>query len=550
MSAYDGQPRLRANDWGPLAPPALGDWTPSLSVSVVIPAYAAGRLLPTVLAGLAAQTYPSHLLQVVVADDGPEPLQLPELRPDNTTVVRVADGWGRANACHTGALASDGDVLHWLDADMLTERDEVEAQLRWHHLVDYAVVLGHKWFVDPARVLEAAPADVRQAVADGRTQAYFEGQEWAPHDWVEGVLERTDDLRTAGPRALRTHVGATATLHRSLYDAAGGMDTALRLGEDIELGYRLAEAGAVFLPDREARSWHLGSSHVMGQRDRVNEHNDPFLADRAPDLRPKRRLGRLYSVPYLEVVLDTRDETDLEQVVTTIDAVLSSSLSDLVVTLLGDWSSLGDERRSVLADPRLTARLVRESYTGDPRVRLLEELPAGRCEAMFRLTLGSAAWCPRPRALGALLMHLERTHHGLRMVMLPDGTSARLERTAAVERARHLARPDEDLDAVLDEVFGTWWVEGTEAGFVAAADHTVPRPRNTFGPRLSVDEAWDLAEPGSRKPGHATPRRDAADPPRPRATGPADEPQGEPDHPPATGSLRRRLGARLRRREP
>ena len=49
----------------------------------------------------------------------------------------------RARLPH-GCGRVDGDVVHWLDADMLPHRDEVEAQLRWHHLIDHAVVMGHK----------------------------------------------------------------------------------------------------------------------------------------------------------------------------------------------------------------------------------------------------------------------------------------------------------------------------------------------------------------------------------------------------------------------
>ena len=89
------QPRVRRNDWGTLSVPEVGGpWQPTLSVSVVIPAYDAGRLLPFVLAGLAAQSYPEHLLEVVVADDGPGLLELPEVRPERTRIVRVPQGWG------------------------------------------------------------------------------------------------------------------------------------------------------------------------------------------------------------------------------------------------------------------------------------------------------------------------------------------------------------------------------------------------------------------------------------------------------------------------
>lgn len=545
------QPRVCRNDWGTLVVPALGQWEPTLSVTVVIPAYRAERLLPTVLAGLAAQTYPAHLLEVVVADDGPRDgsgprLELPEVRPERTRIVRVQEGWGRANACHTGAVAADGDVIHWLDSDMLVEREHVEAQLRWHHLIDYAVTLGHKWFVDPTPVLDAAPGDIRTAVAEDRVGDYFADQSKEVHDWVEAVYDRTEDLRAAGPRALRTHVGATASLRRELYVAAGGMDTSLRLGEDIDLGYRLSECGAVFIPDREARSWHLGPSNVMSRREDVNAYNDQFLADRVPDLRPKRRPGRLYAVPYLEVVLDTRGLAH-RSVITVVDAILASRLADLVVTLLGDWSQLSDERRSPLDDPLLDARLVQASYAHDPRVRFRESLPEGRCEAMFRLTLADAAWAPRYRALATLLMHLERTHHGLRLLMMADGTQARIERTAAIERAHRVAGLDESLDDVIDELFGSWWIEGADAGFVASAEISRPQLAGTAGPALSPDDAWDEVSRRSQndllnqRSGKGDSGADVA------AATPVESAPEAADGPAAQPSIKQRLGSLLRR---
>src|SRR5699024_5927624 len=143
----------------------------------------AERTLPHVLAGLAAQTYPAHLLEVVVADDSPEPLTtLPEVRPERTRLQRVTRRWGRAAACDAGARVAEGEVLHWLDSDMLVERDHVEAQLRWHDLLDHAVVLGHKWFVDPEPLAGVSPEEVRAAAADGRVGDFFAGRDRGVHD--------------------------------------------------------------------------------------------------------------------------------------------------------------------------------------------------------------------------------------------------------------------------------------------------------------------------------------------------------------------------------
>lgn len=495
------QPRVRRNAWQVLDPPALGAWEPTLSVSMVIPAYDAGRLLPYVLAALTAQTYPAHLLEVVVVDDGPGRLELPALRPERTRLVRVSEGWGRANACHTGALAADGDVLHWYDADMVAGAGQVEAQLRWHHVIDHAVVLGDKWFVDPAPVLSATPEDLAAAVAAGTVAGYFAEQELVPHTWIEEIYARTDDLRSAGWFALRTHAGATASVRRALYLESGGMDTSLRLGEDIALGARLAETGAVFVPERRATSWHLGPTNVMSRRERVNAYNDPFHADRSPVLHAKRRAGRLYATPYLEVVLDTRGRA-ADDVGATVDAVLASTLQDLVVTLLGDWDALTDERTSVLDDGHVEARIVAATYAGDPRVRLRPEV-ADRSDAPFRLLLPGTASAPRRRALERLLLHLEHTHDGLRLVRLDDGSTVRLERTAAFARARRVAESGEDLDDVVEQVAGSGEVDGERAGFAPSA---ALRPRlypRTGGPPVSADEAWARVDRALGAPGQA-----------------------------------------------
>lgn len=480
--------RVRRNDWGTLVVPAVGTWEPTASVSVVIPAYRSEATLGFVLAGLAAQTYPAHLLEVVVADDSPEPLTLPELRPERTRVVRTAAGWGRAAACHTGASVADGDIVHWLDADMLVERDEIEAQARWHAAIDHAVVLGHKWFVDPSALAGVSSEEVRDAVARGEVAAYFHDQERVGHDWVEEIYARTDQLRTAGPRAHRAHVGASASLRRALYLDAGGMDIALKLGEDNELGYRLSEAGAVFVPDEEARAWHLGPTHVMRRQDEVNDYNFPFLADRIPDGRVKRAVrGRQYAVPYVEVVLDATDLGHAE-VIGCVEAVLASSVPDLEVTVIGPFDELTDERVPVLDDPLRSVRAIHAAFVHDSRVSLVTAMPSagpgqqGRSPAMLRLVLPGASYAPGRQAIQRLVRELEWTHHGLRLALLPDGAVVRLERTSAYARARRVAGPGEDLDAIVDALYGSWWVDGREHGFVPVEEAVVPRLPGRGGP--------------------------------------------------------------------
>lgn len=464
------QPLVRRNEWRALPTTPLGAWTPTKSVSVVIPTWSADATLPVVLAALAAQTYPAHLLEVVVVDDGnPEPVSLPDVRQANTRLVRVTEGWGRANACHTGALASDGDVIMWLDADMLAFREHVEAQLRWHHEIDYAVVLGTKRFVDPEALADKTPAQVRDEVASGEIARTWDWDAEETHKWVEGMWRRTDDLTLAGPRAFRAHVGATGSLTRSLYKASGGMATGLRLGEDMELGHRLAEAGGVLIPEHASRAWHLGQTHVMQHREQINRYNDAFLANLVPTMRPKRnRRGRRYDVPFLEVVLDGRGRSAVE-VIGVVDAVLDSSLDDLRILVIGDFDDLTDERQSPLGDPQLEQRIVHRTYTGDQRVELVANLPEGRCRSPWRLTLDGVAKAPTGDAIETLLDDLEVHHDGAAVI---DGVG-RMERTAAVERVLR-TRADVTDDA-LQAAYGLIRVSASDAGWVPTAEREVVR---------------------------------------------------------------------------
>ena len=464
---FTDQPRVWRNDYSVLEPPVLGEWVPVLSVSVVVPAHGHPEKLALVLASLAAQSYPAHLMEVVVVDDGsPEPLVLPEVRPENTKLLLSAPGgWGSGHAVNTGVAASSGQVVLRLDADMLVFRDHVESQMRWHHIVDYAVLMGHKLFVDfePGAM---TPEHVRAEVGAGRAGQLFDREGADPH-WVESFTRRKDGLRTAHHEAYKVFIGATGSLRRDLFDAVGGMDKELILGGDSEFGHRVAQHGAVFVPDLDTSSWHLGRSQMQTQRDAGTRFRMPFVANRVPDFHLRRkRPERQWDVPLVDVVLEIADRT-LEEVDTTASALLDGSTPDLRLWLRGPWARLGEGRRPLLDEDLLDLRLVHETFRGDPRVRFTGIEPAPDPRVPFRLFL-EAGPAPAREALAELVRSADSTGAGLLCAPLPGSTLAdegvlRLERTAAYARARHL-EPEasgRDLDRLVEELFGLRWAPAT-----------------------------------------------------------------------------------------
>jgi hypothetical protein len=74
---------------------------------------------------------------------------------------------------------------------------------------------------------------------------------------------------------------------------------------------------------------------------------------------------------------------------------------------------------------------------------------------------------------------MERTHEGTMLIELLDGQVARLERTAAVERAHRVARPAEAFDDVLAEVYGVTRTSAADAGFTACDPAVSTWPAST-----------------------------------------------------------------------
>src|SRR5262245_32315716 len=272
------RPLIRHNDYSPLDPPAVGAWEPSLTLSVVIPAYGGQHRLDLTLAALAAQTYPATLTEVIVVDDGTEPpLRLPALKPENTRIVRAPDNArGAGHAMNAGIAVAEGEVVQRLDADMVTHREHLETLLRWQHLTDYLVTYGAKKF---AAEPDLSAGEVFEAIAKGELESLFAGSELIASS-TEETIRRLDGLR-ASRNPYQTCTGPTVSLRRALLGKVGGFDPEVLRGQDTEFAYRLAQEGAVFVPDLDARAVHLGLPAQRGEhREQIVRLVETYLAQR------------------------------------------------------------------------------------------------------------------------------------------------------------------------------------------------------------------------------------------------------------------------------
>ncbi|GAA3444677.1 glycosyltransferase family 2 protein [Planomonospora venezuelensis] len=480
-----GLPPIRHNDYSPLVPPGLGEWEPSLPVSVVIPAHGGQHRLDLTLAALAAQTYPDHLMEVIVVDDGSEPpLRLPEIAPLDTRIVPAAPGgWGIAHAFNSGAALAGGRVLQRLDADMIVCREHIEALARWHHLAEHVVAIGAKKFVEEPAL---TPAEVHEAVREGAPGSLFDLSR-AINSSTEQTIARTDGLRSSrNPYHVCT--GPTISMRAETFHAVGGFDPAVPRGEDTELAYRLAQHGVVFIPDMAAGAVHLGLPAQRRDRQRAVRVVAPYLAHRVPlrrDLRKDR--GRRWLVPYAEVVLHVGEATE-EQARRAVGAALEGSVTDVVVTLVAPWSRLPEGRRPVLGDPAFELRLMHEHFAHDERVRLADEVSPTPAPIPFRYTGPVSAPLGRD-SLERMIAAVQADRSGLLVVDLSGDGTATLERTEALGRARLLGADD-----VVTSIKATHGVRhGTRAEFWPSQRPSPDRP--------AARKPEPAAGPARRKPG-------------------------------------------------
>ena len=203
---------------------------PDGRASVVIPAYNAAAHLPAALAALRAQTWPADRLEVLVVDDGSTDDTAAVARAGGARLVPAAHA-GPAAARNRGAAAATGAYLLFTDADCVPEPGWVAAMCAP--------------FADPAVV--------------GVKGAYRTAQRGLLPRFVQ--VEFVDRYRRQARYAQIDLVDSyAAAFRRAAFLAAGGYDTRFPAAnnEDVELSYRLAEAGArlVFAPEARVAHTH------------------------------------------------------------------------------------------------------------------------------------------------------------------------------------------------------------------------------------------------------------------------------------------------------
>ncbi len=267
-----------------------------MRVSVVIRTHNEAARLRLTLASLRRQ---EALDEVVVIDDGSSD-HTPDVLSEASRVLplaasRHAQPTGRSVAANAGAVLATGELLIFLDGDMLVRDGFVEAHRAAHARATSAasvVARGETWHLRCTRFLQDPCAGIPFAEHAERLSHQSSAERDAQRvtlAQIEGdfsAIERRAQPAIypgAGPRRLyelemdaltrrpdctvlwAAASGSNQSVRRDMFLDVGGFHTGIDLNEHRELALRLSERGARMCVAPSARSYHL--THRSGWRD-------------------------------------------------------------------------------------------------------------------------------------------------------------------------------------------------------------------------------------------------------------------------------------------
>jgi GT2 family glycosyltransferase len=217
-----------------------------MRVSFVVPTYRRADALRSTLTALQQLDYPPDRYEVVVVDDGSGDATVDVVGDlaarDDRIRYHAQPNSGVATARNNGAKIATGELLIFLDDDMLVEPDHIKVHLAVRELYGDCLVNGHWVFSDATRnALEQTPF--------GRYRIALE-------DEIRDRFSRVDagHGRFEVTKVTAANLGVSART----FDALRGFDERFPYAgyEDQELSHRAQQAGYRFIYDPAIRLRH------------------------------------------------------------------------------------------------------------------------------------------------------------------------------------------------------------------------------------------------------------------------------------------------------
>lgn len=240
----------------------------SLPVSVIIPTHTRSKALRKTLESLSSQTFPRQYFEVLVISDrfaGSVQEIAQDFEAPFAFEIHLQPGNGPSIRRNYGAARARGELLIFLDDDIVVEPQLIEAHVAAHREGEPKTVVG---YFPPLRTGE---------------EDFFRLH---LKDWWESSFH---EMRDPSHRYKYSDLfSGNFSLPAGLFRKLGGFDTRYVCRDDSELGYRLLKAGARISFCEQARCWHHDTTDTRRLFARKYEEGkaDVQLGQQYPELRP------------------------------------------------------------------------------------------------------------------------------------------------------------------------------------------------------------------------------------------------------------------------
>ena len=250
----------------------------TLFVSIIIPVYNAEKTVGDCLKSVYTSIYTDF--EVVVVDDNSTDDSLDIVNQFPCKIIRIAENSGPASARNKGAKASRGEILFFLDSDIIIERNTLEQIV--------------KSFRSKPNISALFCSYQKNTIP---SNFYSQYKNFVHHYTHQNSLEDA-----------ATFCGGFGAIKREPFFKFGGFDESHRSLEDMEFGYRLYKAGCKIYLNKEIQVTHcknytfasLTKSDVLDRAipwTKLMLHNKLFKSDL------NVKLNNVLSVPVAFLIL-------------------------------------------------------------------------------------------------------------------------------------------------------------------------------------------------------------------------------------------------------
>jgi glycosyltransferase involved in cell wall biosynthesis len=388
----------------------------SLFVSIIIVNYHSQIALNRILKAIAHQTYPQHLIEVVIVSSNlAQEAEAIDSKYSGLKIVFESKPLAVQQLQNAGIKKAQHDYLIILDGDLLPLSSLVESYMKYFHVSDRIAMIGDRLFVDANSLEQELLKNQPKAVAN--ISDAVDSEQFARQDDLktlrsqQKLFAQSDQLKK-DRYPFRAFVSSNIAFPKKLIDQVGCFDESITHWgyRDQELGYRIYNAGYYFIPVADALGLHLNLTEGREQLNKkVSHHKQKKLFEqKCPvDWYRQHKSGAAYEVPKVSIYIPSYNNG--KYIKAAVESVLNQTYTDVEVCICDDGST--DNTLQVLA----------ENFQANPKVRWVTQANAGigkasntavmMCRGMYIGQLDSDDLL-KPDAIAIMVEHLDKTGYG------------------------------------------------------------------------------------------------------------------------------------------